>query len=79
MIAETRAWRLLQGFRNIPPADVDALTNLLLNLGRLALAEAGRLLSLDLNPVIVRRAGQGAQVVDLRVAVRPGPEDGEQT
>ena len=75
MIAETRAWPLLQGFRSRPPADVAALASLLVKLSYLALDQSAWLESLDLNPVIVLPAGQGAWVVDLRLAVR-GTEAG---
>ncbi len=66
MIKETASWRLLQGFRHYPPADVTALATLLVNISRLALAENGRIASLDLNPVIVHPAGEGVSVVDMR-------------
>ena len=70
MVEATRSWPLLQGFRSQPPADVPALVELLVNLSRLALAEGERLVSLDLNPVIVLAPGQGVQIVDLRLAVK---------
>ena len=70
MIQATKAWPLLQGFRGQSPADVDALADLLVNLARLAHEQAHRIHSLDLNPVIVRPAGQGAVIVDVRVFVR---------
>ncbi len=70
MIEETRLGRLLAGVRGQPPADVDALVDLLVKLGRLAASEATRLVSLDLNPVIVLPAGQGVKVVDVRVVWR---------
>jgi hypothetical protein len=48
MIQETRAARLLKGYRGAPPADVAALEQLLLKLG--ALAEAvPRIAEIDLN------------------------------
>lgn len=69
MIAATRSWPLLQGFRNHPPGDVPALVQLLMDLSRLAQSQAHRLASLDLNPVMVLPQGQGVQVVDLRIAI----------
>jgi succinyl-CoA synthetase beta subunit len=69
MIAATRSWPLLQGFRGRPPGDVPALVQLLANLSRLAQAESQRLASLDLNPVMVLPQSQGVRVVDLRIAV----------
>jgi acyl-CoA synthetase (NDP forming) len=70
MIREVRAWRLLRGYRHQVPADVEALAQLLVDISRLALKEAGRVASLDLNPVIVRAGGQGVRVVDFRVIVQ---------
>ena len=70
MIEETRLGRLLAGVRGQPPADAEALVDLLVKLGRLAASEADRLVSLDLNPVIVLPAGQGVRVVDVRVVWR---------
>ena len=70
IIEETRLGRLLAGVRGQPPADADALADLLVKLGRLAASEADRLVSLDLNPVIVLPAGQGVKVVDVRVVWR---------
>ena len=70
MAAQTRSWPLLQGYRGRPAGDVAALAQLMVNLSHLAQGEAARLLSVDLNPVIVLPEGQGVQVVDVRVAVR---------
>jgi len=70
MIEETRLGRLLAGVRGQPSADADALADLLVKLGRLAATEADRLVSLDLNPVIVLPAGQDVRVVDVRVVWR---------
>ena len=66
MIKQTKAWPLLQGFRGSPPADVQALVLLLVNLSELAFQESGKMNSLDLNPVIVLPEGQGAFAVDFR-------------
>ncbi len=66
MIRETRAHRLLQGFRGSAPADVAALEHLLLALGALAEA-APRIAEVDLNPVIVHQEGAGLSLIDARV------------
>jgi len=70
MLREASVWRLLQGFRGQPPADVAALTRLLVNISRLAEEQAGHVISLDLNPVIVLPDGEGVAVVDFRVFVQ---------
>ncbi|HKC84700.1 MAG TPA: acetate--CoA ligase family protein, partial [Blastocatellia bacterium] len=66
MIEETRVWRLLQGYRGAPPADITALERLLLALGALAEA-APRIAEIDLNPVIVHPNGEGISLIDARV------------
>jgi len=70
MLRDASVWRLLQGFRGHPPADVAALTRLLVNTSRLAEEQAGHVISLDLNPVIVLPHGEGVAVVDFRVFVQ---------
>jgi acyl-CoA synthetase (NDP forming) len=64
MIEETRGATLLRGFRGAPPADVAALADALVRLSWLA-ADLGNLLTaLEINPLIVRPAGQGVVAVD---------------
>ena len=59
-----RMWPLLKGYRGSPPVDLDALVDLVLELGRLA-EEVPEITELDLNPVLA--APEGAHVVDVRV------------
>ncbi len=70
MIAASKSYRLLQGYRHYPPADMPALAELLVNISRLAAAEDGRIASLDLNPVIVLPEGRGVGAVDVRLEIR---------
>jgi acyl-CoA synthetase (NDP forming) len=70
MLAETRVWRLLQGYRQHPPADVKKLVELLVTLAQLAMEQRMILVSMDLNPVFVLPAGQGLCVVDARAVIR---------
>jgi len=67
MIARTRVSRLLAGFRDRPPADLDALAGVLVALARLAV-EVPEIAELDLNPVLCDDGG--ALVLDARIAVR---------
>lgn len=55
---------LLGGVRGEPPLDVEALCDAVLAAGRLISDSARRVESLDLNPVIVRAAGQGCVAAD---------------
>jgi len=61
-----KAGRLVAGFRGNPPADEDALVDLLLRLARLA-AEVPEVAELDLNPVLA--LAHGCVAVDARVRV----------
>jgi acyl-CoA synthetase (NDP forming) len=60
--------KLLGGFRGAAPADVRAVTDLLLRIGRLA-DDLPAVAELDLNPVIAGPAG--CTIVDARVRVAP--------
>ena len=55
---------LVGGVRGEPPLDVDALAAVAVGVGRLVRAAKGKIASIDLNPVIVGTAGEGAVVVD---------------
>jgi acyl-CoA synthetase (NDP forming) len=63
-----KAGRLLSGYRGAPPADTDAVADLLLRIGSLA-DDLPEVAELDLNPVIARP--DGCIVVDARVRVAP--------
>jgi acetyl coenzyme A synthetase (ADP forming)-like protein len=68
MLSELRSARLLEGYRGSPPADRDALIDVILRIS--ALVElVPELRELDLNPVKVLPPGEGAIVVDGRMRV----------
>lgn len=56
MIRSIKGYRLLQGYRGHPPADIEALEDLLLRISRLV-EEVPELVELDLNPVMASAAG----------------------
>ncbi|MGE5251937.1 MAG: acetate--CoA ligase family protein, partial [Bacteroidota bacterium] len=64
MIRRTWAGRKLQGFRNIPPADLDAAADVLVRLSRVAL-EYPSLQELEINPL--RVLADGAVALDIRM------------
>lgn len=70
LIGETRAARLLAGFRGAPPADVDALVAAMVRLSRYAFEAADELLEVEMNPFIVLSQGQGAFAVDALIVKR---------
>ncbi len=73
LVRGLRGSPLLFGYRGRPLADVAALEDLLLRVGRLA-DEIPELAEMDLNPVIVHEQGVVAVDAKIRVAaVTPGP------
>jgi acetyl-CoA synthetase (ADP-forming) len=64
MITGVKAYPLLTGYRNTPPADIDALTTILLNTSRLVM-DYPEIKELDLNPVMAYE--KGAKTVDARI------------
>jgi acyl-CoA synthetase (NDP forming) len=64
-----RGLPLLQGYRGHPPADLDALREVLLRVSRLAV-DVPEIAELDLNPVMALAPGHGCRVVDARIKVR---------
>jgi acetyltransferase len=69
MIEETRAARLLAGFRERPPADVEALLDVLVRVSQLAVDLKGQITALDINPLMVLPQGQGVRAVDALVEI----------
>jgi acetate---CoA ligase (ADP-forming) len=65
-----RGFKLLQGYRGHPPADVDALRELVLRIARLA-EDVPEVVELDLNPVMALPPGNGCRIVDARIRVAP--------
>lgn len=66
-IGRIKALPVLQGARGRQPGDIDALARLLVRLGDFAVANTGKFRALDLNPIIVKPAGQGVVAVDIAV------------
>ncbi|MER7154866.1 acetate--CoA ligase family protein [Streptomyces lydicus] len=64
MLDELRGRALLDGVRGAPPADVDALVEVVLRVQRMALELGGDLSELDINPLVVLERGQGAVALD---------------
>jgi acetate---CoA ligase (ADP-forming) len=69
MLHAIRSAPLLQGYRGRPPADLDALTDLLLRVSWLV-ETVPEIAEMDLNPVMVREPGHGLTAVDARVRVQ---------
>ncbi|MFF8711454.1 acetate--CoA ligase family protein [Streptomyces sp. NPDC015184] len=70
MLAELRGRALLEGVRGGPPADVDALVEVVLRVQRMALELGDDLAELDINPLMVLGRGQGAVALDALAVCR---------
>jgi acyl-CoA synthetase (NDP forming) len=70
MCRELRAARILDGVRGRPPADTEALARIIWTVSHLV-AELPEIREVDLNPCLVHERGQGATVVDFRMALGP--------
>jgi acetyl-CoA synthetase (ADP-forming) len=69
MLERLRAWKLLQGVRGRPPSDVDALVDAVVRVSHLAAALGPRLVELDINPLLVKAAGEGVVALDARATL----------
>jgi acetyltransferase len=65
---ETKAYNLLSGYRNRPPADIERLEEMLIRLSQL-LIDFPEVAEIDLNPVVVKNGRPVA--VDARIALNP--------
>jgi acyl-CoA synthetase (NDP forming) len=64
MVTKVKAYPLLKGYRNTPPADIDTIINILLNTSKLVM-DYPEIKELDLNPIMAYE--KGAKTVDARI------------
>lgn len=69
LVREVKSFKLLEGYRGAPPADIAALEEALLRVSRL-LDDHPEILEMDLNPIKALAPGHGCVVVDARVSIR---------
>ncbi len=70
MVRSVRGFPLLEGYRNLPVGDVDALEQTLLRVSAMVSA-LPEVTEMDLNPVKVLGPGEGVVVVDARIRLEP--------
>uniref|UniRef100_UPI0031DA68BB GNAT family N-acetyltransferase n=1 Tax=Inquilinus sp. TaxID=1932117 RepID=UPI0031DA68BB len=68
LMARTRVWCLLQGYRARPKADLDAVAFTLVKLSQLA-ADLSEVVELDINPLLADQ--DGVVALDARIRVQP--------
>ncbi|MBQ5948484.1 bifunctional acetate--CoA ligase family protein/GNAT family N-acetyltransferase [Massilia sp. ST3] len=74
LVSRTRVARLLAGYRGRPPADIDALCDVLVRVGQLA-ADVPELAELDINPLLADAGGVVA--LDARMRLERPPTRGD--
>jgi len=69
MVQQIRSFKVLDGFRGAPPADVDAIVDTLLRLSAMV-CNHPEIAECDINPLIVHAKGEGCSVADSRIMLR---------
>ena len=69
MIREIKSYKVLEGYRGMPPRDLDAIKDIILKTSNIML-EIDEIQDIDLNPIMLYERGRGAIVVDARVILR---------
>ncbi len=70
IVREIKGARLLDGYRGLPPGDIDAVIETLLRVSAMVTA-IPEITEMDMNPVMVLEPGEGVRVVDARIRVKP--------
>ncbi len=71
LVRKLRIWPLLAGGRGRPAADLDELADIIVRVSWLAATLKSRLVELDINPLLVKPAGQGTIALDARATLHP--------
>src|SRR5690606_37906433 len=69
MLGALEGWPLMSGARGRPKLDVAAAADAIVRVSWLAAELGPRLLELDANPIMLRRAGEGVLAVDARATL----------
>ncbi len=69
MIRSIKSFRILQGVRGNPPADIEAIKDCILRMSQLV-SDHPEIVEMDLNPVIVYAEGLGCTVADSRIMLK---------
>jgi len=67
MVREIRGFKVLEGLRGLPAADVAAIVDVILRVAALGMEFGDRIQELDINPLMVFERGQGARAADSLV------------
>lgn len=75
MLKGTKGYKLLQGFRNQPPLDVEAMSSIIMNLSILSIELEQYVREIDINPIFLFPKGKGAIAVDALVRTHENVKD----
>jgi acyl-CoA synthetase (NDP forming) len=75
MVRSVKGFPLLDGYRGKPKADVAALVRAIAGISRLASANADRLRTLEVNPILVMPEGRGVVALDAVIETGAMPQD----
>ena len=73
-LGKLKAARLLNGFRNLPPADIAAAARAIGAVGRLVAAQA-HITEVEINPLMVHARGRGATALDALVVTATSAQE----
>jgi acetyltransferase len=73
LVSRTRIFKLLQGYRDRPPADMDAILETLIKLSQMTI-DLPEVAEVDVNPLLADE--DGVLALDARIRVAAAPEDG---
>lgn len=71
MIQEIKGYPVLAGIQRTPPADINALVDIIQKVGQLA-HEFPEITEIDLNPIFAFNDGKGAVIADARIVLGRG-------
>lgn len=69
-IDSTKGSKLLNGFRGKPKGDIEALIDVIVKVGEMTVDLAGRIETLDINPLLILPEGKGVIAVDALVSIK---------
>jgi acetate---CoA ligase (ADP-forming) len=70
LIGRLKGAAVLGSYRGMPPADIEALADLMMKLSQFAADHGDDIAEIDLNPVIVHNKGEGVTMADALIVKR---------
>lgn len=69
MLQSLKSFKLLNGYRGNPPADIEALTDMMVKISDFAYRKKDTLKELDMNPLFVYPKGEGVAIADALAVI----------